>query len=153
MRELGNLLGSGRKYIGFLGLQSEGGKVLITNAISLNMLPQGCASGGIIFRRVTLDEAKRLVRKADTIVSAIGHADTARVDSQQHGIELLADRRSVLLGDELMLVAQYIGPRLPEGATELPSGARLEFFVVRLATGEELAGRGDMVFYPMGTGS
>jgi hypothetical protein len=81
-------------------------------------------------------------------VSAIGHADTARLVGEQLGIELPADRRSVTLGNEIMLVAQYTGPRLPEGATELPQGARIEFFAVRLATGEELAGRGDMVFYP-----
>ena len=126
--------------------------MVVANAISLNMIPPDCTSGGIIFRRLGLEEAQRLVREADTIVSAIGHADTARLIGQQLGIELLADRRSVTLGDELMLVAQYIGPRLPEGATELPSGARIEYFLVRLATGEELAGRGDMVFFPQRSG-
>jgi hypothetical protein len=126
--------------------------VVIVNAISLNMVPPDVTSGGIIFRRLSLDEAQRLVREADTVVSAIGHADTARIVGQQIGVELPPDRRNVLLGDELMLVAQYVGPRLPEGATELPSGARIEYFLVRLASGEELAGRGDMVFFPQGTG-
>jgi hypothetical protein len=126
--------------------------MIIANAVSLNMLPPDCTSGGIIFRRISLTEARRLVREAQQVVSAIGHADTARIVGQQLGVELLPDRRNVQLGDELMLVAQYIGPRLPEGATELPSGARLDFFVVRIATGEELAGRGDMVFYPMASG-
>jgi len=126
--------------------------VTITNAISLNMMPPGCTSGGIIFRHIGLSEAQRLVREADTVVSAIGHADTARLVGAQLGVELAADRRSVQLGDEYTLVAQYIGPRLPEGATELPSGARIEFFAVRLATGEELAGRGDMVFFPRSGG-
>jgi len=126
--------------------------VIITNAVSLNMLPPDCTSGGIIFRRLSLSEAQRLVHEADTVVSAIGHADTARLVGQQLGIELAADRRSVQLGDEYTLVAQYIGPRLPEGTTELPVGARIEFFLVRLATGEELAGRGDMVFFPQRSG-
>jgi len=124
--------------------------VIITNAISLNMLPPDCTSGGIIFRHVGLSEAQRLVREADTVVSAIGHADTARLVEQQLGVELPPDRRSVVLGNEYILVAQYTGPRLPEGTTELPAGARIEFFAVRLATGEELAGRGDMVFFPQG---
>jgi hypothetical protein len=122
--------------------------MVVANAISLNMLPPEVQSGGIIFRRLGLSEAQRLVREAGTIVSAIGHADTARLVGAQLGIELPADRRSVTLGNELMLVAQYTGPRLPEGATELPQGARIEYFAVRLATDEELAGRGDMVFYP-----
>ena len=124
--------------------------MVVSNAVSLNMLPEGITSGGIIFRRLSLSEAQRLVHEADTVVSAIGHADTARLVGQQLGIELAADRRSVQLGDEYTLVAQYIGPRLPEGTTELPVGARIEFFLVRLATGEELAGRGDMVFFPQG---
>jgi len=124
--------------------------VVVSNAVSLNMLPEGITSGGIIFRRIGLEEAQRLVHEAGTVVSAIGHADTARIVGQALGVELAADRRSITLGDELMLVAQYIGPRLPEGATELPGGARIEYFLVRLATGEELAGRGDMVFFPQG---
>jgi hypothetical protein len=127
--------------------------MVIVNAVSLNMIPPSVQDGGIIFRRIPVDEARRLVREAAQVVSAIGHADTARIVGQALDIELPADRRNVVLGDELMLVAQYIGPRLPEGATELPSGARVEFFVVRLAAGEELAGRGDMVFYPQGAGS
>ena len=126
--------------------------MVVANAISLNMLPPEVHSGGIIFRRIGLEEAQRLVREADTVVSAIGHADTACLVGAQLGVELAADRRTVTLGDELMLVAQYIGPRLPEGATELPSGARIEYFLVRLATGEELAGRGDMVFFPRSGG-
>jgi hypothetical protein len=127
-----------------------GDQLVIVNAISLNMVPPFIQNGGIIFRRISPDEAKRLVHAATHVVSAIGHADTARLVGRELGIELQADRRSIVLGDELVLVAQYTGPRLPEGATELPSGARLDFFLIRLATGEELAGRGDMVFYPRG---
>jgi len=126
--------------------------MVVANAVSLNMLPPDTNSGGIIFRRISLSEARLLVHEADTVVSAIGHADTARLVGQQLGVELAADRRTVQLGDEYTLIAQYIGPRLPEGATELPSGARIEYFLVRLATGEELAGRGDMVFFPQRSG-
>ena len=125
----------------------------VTNAISLNMLPPDTNSGGIIFRRLSVDEARRLVHEAGTVVSAIGHADTARLVGRLLGVELPPDRRSITLSNEMMLVAQYTGPRLPEGTTELPAGARIEFFVVRLASGEELAGRGDHVFYPVGAGS
>jgi hypothetical protein len=67
------------------------------------------------------------------VVSAIGHADTARLVGQQLGVALPADRRSVVLGGEPVLIAQYIGPRLPEGATALPEGARIEYFMVALS--------------------
>jgi len=124
--------------------------MVVVNAVSLNMIPPSVQDGGIIFRRISVDEARRLVQEASQVVSAIGHADTAKIVGRELGIELQADRRSITLGDELTLVAQYTGPRLPEGATELPQGAHIQFFVVRLASGEELAGRGDMVFYPRG---
>ena len=34
-------------------------------------------------------------------------------------------------GVDALIVAQYRGPRLPEGATELPPGAKLEFWLVK----------------------
>lgn len=64
--------------------------------------------------------------------SAIGHADTARIVSGMLGVELPANRQSVKLArGEKMIVAQYTGPRLPEGATALPAGAEIEFVLVR----------------------
>jgi hypothetical protein len=108
--------------------------MIITNAVSLNMLPADVAGGAIVFLRVTPENARRLAAGRGPIVSAIGHADTARLVGQQLGVELPADRRNVVLGGEPVLVAQYVGPRLPEGATELPTGARIEYFIVALAT-------------------
>jgi hypothetical protein len=64
--------------------------------------------------------------------SAIGHADTARIVSGMLGVELPANGQSVKLArGEKMIVAQYTGPRLPEGATALPAGAEIEFVLVR----------------------
>jgi hypothetical protein len=106
----------------------------VTNAISLNMLPAGIAGGAIVFLRISPESAQRLVAASrGPVVSAIGHADTARLVGQQLGIELPADRRSVVLGGEPVLVAQYVGPRLPEGATTLPDGARIDYFLVTLS--------------------
>lgn len=34
--------------------------------------------------------------------------------------------------DDDALIGQYVGPRLPAGATELPTGARIDWFHVRL---------------------
>ncbi len=70
------------------------------------------------------------------VVSAIGHADTARVVSGILGFEVACNRMQVSLkpGDILYL-AQYKGPRLPEGATTLPEGATLEFLRVQLDKG------------------
>lgn len=42
-----------------------------------------------------------------------------------------ANRVNVILGDnDWLLVAQYAVPRMPEGATTLPDGASIQFWVV-----------------------
>lgn len=74
------------------------------------------------------------VSQLGPLESAIGHADTAFFVGKRIGRELPANRVNVALksGDS-MIVAQYIGPRLPEGAKELPAGARIEFRLVEVA--------------------
>ena len=64
--------------------------------------------------------------------SAVGHADTAAVFSKELGLPILANRVSVKLTDPetRALVGQYVGPRLPEGATRLPEGATIEWWLV-----------------------
>ena len=62
-------------------------------------------------------------------MSVIGHADTAAVVGGILGREILVNRTTYTVepGDTLY-VAQYSGPRLPEGATTLPEGAMVKFF-------------------------
>jgi hypothetical protein len=61
------------------------------------------------------------------LVSIVGHEDTARI------LGVPFNRKSVKLreGDKLY-VAQYDGPRLPEGATALPEGAKFIWYEVRI---------------------
>lgn len=57
--------------------------------------------------------------------SAVGHADTANVLGVQ------PNRINVKLAkDDQLIVAQLMGGRLPEGATSLPEGFRMDFFEV-----------------------
>jgi hypothetical protein len=61
--------------------------------------------------------------------SIVGHADMAAVVSSLLGREVTVNRESVTLqAGDILFVAQYHGPRLPAGATKLPSGARIEFY-------------------------
>ena len=94
--------------------------IYLGNAFSLNMIPRPLLQA-VRFQPVGDPDTwpDLWVLGAHSIV---GHADTARL----LGVE--CNRQSVLLRppDEL-LVAQYIGPRLPEGSTELPEGARIEW--------------------------
>jgi Domain of unknown function (DUF1874) len=102
------------------------GNVYLGNAFSLGMLdmPEGA---DISVRRC---EATDVDEKA---VSIVGHADTAQLLSAILGREVKVNRVSTTLlhGDELF-VAQYNGPRLPEGATSLPEGAKIRWFRVAI---------------------
>jgi hypothetical protein len=101
----------------------------IVNSFSITMLPQG---GEVSFQKV---EPKTVAHWLSRVpfVSGIGHADTARIVSGILGIEIPQNRISVTLtGRDTLIVAQYIGPRLPEGTTTLPEGARIEFYKVNV---------------------
>jgi hypothetical protein len=103
--------------------------IIITNALSLNMLASLDAS--LTCREVSAQQASEIAVGA---TSAVGHADTAAIFSTLLGIEVPAARTTVRLspGDRC-LVGQYIGPRLPEGATSLPEGASVRWVMVSVA--------------------
>ena len=47
------------------------------------------------------------------------------------GIPVPVNRKSIKLGSgDILLVGQYVGPRLPEGATELPENATIEWWAI-----------------------
>ena len=58
----------------------------------------------------------------DTLVSAIGHQDTANV----LGVQMNRVNVSLASGD-VAYVAQLVGGRLPEGSTTLPDGFMFKF--------------------------
>ena len=114
----------------------------LVNAFSLNMLPDG-PSGIVRWYRITPSDAANCLR-GSACTNAIGHVETdnvVRTLLKEYACHLPPGQRlSVKLrpypqdglgaaGDAL-IVAQYIGPRLPEGATELPPGAKIEFFAL-----------------------
>jgi hypothetical protein len=108
--------------------------IYVGNAFSLNMLQTEKSLGEMTMRVewVSLSEVKSYLAGLD-FVSAIGHKDTAAVVSGLIGYQVPENRISVDLREgDLLIVAQYSGPRLPEGATSLPEGATIEFFRVRL---------------------
>ena len=103
-------------------------EILLGNAFSLNMLTERNTS--IQVSELSVARASELAAKARSVV---GHPDTAAVFSAELGVDVAANRESVLLnkGDAL-LVGQYAGPRLPEGATELPEGAKIVWLLVEV---------------------
>lgn len=128
-------------------------KIYIGNAFSLSMLDRVSQDGELrhnhqgrprVPRPVSLEEARKIIDAwlphGAEVVSCVGHADTAAVLGGQLGMELPVNRVSVKLRDrienergvfqDLLIVGQYVGPRLPEGATQLPEGAQIEWWVI-----------------------
>ena len=98
---------------------------ILVNAFSLGMLPLEAMMYIIRVKKISSNEVP-----AD-VESAIGHTDTAKVVSSMLGFEVKPNRVSIKMSEsDVLYVAQYTGPRLPEGATTLPEGASLEFFEV-----------------------
>jgi hypothetical protein len=98
----------------------------LLNAFSVNMLTTFPVD--VNFTVVSLETARELAARTE---SAVGHPDTARVFSSLLETDVQPQRVSVTLeSGEKVLLGQYRGPRLPEGATELPEGATIQWFVV-----------------------
>lgn len=104
--------------------------MLLLNAFSGNMLASLPAT--VEFEPLDEVEATNVLLAAG-LDSAVGHADTAAVFSSVLGVTVPAERRTISLekGDEAVL-GQYRGPRLEEGAIELPEGAVIQWMRVRV---------------------
>jgi len=119
----------------------------LLNAFSLSMVPDGAV---LEVLPITDAQARELAVQVETLdrasqagetpqvwlaaTSAIGHADTASVLSGILGVQVPVNRTNVKLvpGHDAAIVAQYSGPRLPEGAKALPDGAEIKWFEVRV---------------------
>ena len=97
---------------------------LLTNAFSLQMVAN-LDTSAVIVEKVSPSDVPA------NAISAIGHADCARICSEILNRKVDVNRTSQRLqpGD-VLYVAQFTGGRLPEGATTLPEGVSLQFFRV-----------------------
>ena len=109
-------------------------KVVIANAFSLNMLNLEVGITDLQIRPASPDVIRYEVEDAGGYASIVGHADTAAVFSSLLGLDVPCNRATFTLEEGATLfVGQYKGPRLPEGATTLPEGAKVEWAMVTLA--------------------
>lgn len=97
----------------------------LNNAIASGMLPEGILSK----KYITVEDAKNIVRTHD-FTSCVGHENTAGLFTNILSYPVSMNRVNINLepGD-FLLVGEYSGPRLPEGATSLPDGAAIKWCV------------------------
>lgn len=108
--------------------------IYLTNAFSVNMLTHP-VQHRVTFTPLTVEGAQQLckLRDRDAVTSAVGHPDTAAVFSNILGFDVQPNRVSVALDPTTrLLLGQYTGPRLPEGATSLPDGAVINWWLVKV---------------------
>lgn len=108
----------------------------LCNAFSLSMLAGFPADKPVTLRarRVSLPEVK--TELFPHFFSAVGHPDTAGVLSELLGVPVPINRINITLSqDDVLVVAQYSGPRLPERSTSLPEGASFDWWVVKCEPG------------------
>jgi hypothetical protein len=111
--------------------------VYVTNAFSLNMLPDNCVLAHILVTKLSPDNAREFLR-GNNFQSYIGHPDLASIASNILGMSLAVNRQTLTVKEgDALLVVQYRGPRLPEGTTTLPEGATIEFWLVDIFIEDE----------------
>lgn len=100
--------------------------IYIGNAFSLNMLAHG-------HHQITVRPVTRLAEIPTNAISVVGHAGTVSLISAMLNRTIECNRTTLTLtpGDTLY-VAQYMGERLPEGATSLPLGSTLTWLKVEV---------------------
>lgn len=103
----------------------------IGNALSLGMLDLDLCT--LHVEQLSLNDARQLVRERSDWQSCVGHENTARLVSSLLDRDVPMRRVSTSLQPhDQLLVAQYNGPRLPEGATSLPEGAKIRWYLVKV---------------------
>lgn len=103
--------------------------IIVSNAFSPSMLMY--PEQAVTFRLQSSEAVAAMLQAADSFESCVGHPDTARALSTLLSVDIPYRRVNVTLGLGTRLVlAQYVGPRRPAGATGLPDNARFKFWYV-----------------------
>ncbi len=107
--------------------------VYLGNAFSINMLDipdQGKVT--VEIKDLSTDEARAALVEHG-FKSVVGHPSLAPVLKNLLGLDVEFNRESITLTPkDILIVAQYRGPRLEEGATDLPEGAVIRFYKVTI---------------------
>lgn len=107
-------------------------KTKLLNALSINFFAAELQMNhGVMLSVIKIGTEQAKQELLQGFDSFVGHADLANILFQILGIQIPVHRGQYeFQPGDLMIIAQYTGPRLPEGATQLPDGAEIQFFRV-----------------------
>lgn len=104
----------------------------LCNAFSFNFFAVEALTKGLKINAEAVSP-EYVAARSDVWESAIGHQSTADVVSGILGVPVEMNRVNLEFAPgQQIFVAQYKGPRLPEGSTTLPEGATLIFLLVTI---------------------
>lgn len=108
----------------------------IVNAFSINLFPAGVSQAVVRYYRISGLVARDLVANSD-IEPGIDHPDLWEVVRRDLGLAgEITHKTAALEVGEWALIAQYRGPRLGPGATELPADVRVEYWLAMIDQAE-----------------
>ena len=108
-------------------------RTILVNAFSLNMVkPEMLSRVRMVSTTYIGDDTFDVAGiKHKLNLQAVGHKETANLLTEKLGQPVGCTRSTLTLGeDDVLIVAQYRGPRLELGVTSLPEGATIEFVAV-----------------------
>ena len=104
----------------------------LLNAFSLQMIDLSFDIFDISGQEILKEEAIAILKRKG-VESAIGHEQTAKILSNELGMDIPFNRVNVHLErGESAIVAQIIGGRLPEGVTTLPDGFKMKYIIIQV---------------------
>lgn len=109
--------------------------LFILNAFSLSMLQE--LPSVMYVEEIEVENVKRLIDTCPSnqinFISAIGHENMSIMLTDVLERHIALNRISVYLEkSDRCIIAQYNGPRLPEGATTLPDNASIKWLLVTI---------------------
>ena len=104
-------------------------KPYLLNAFSVNQLVTFPSQ--VYFKEITCEEARHLLENG--FISAVGHEQTVLLYEQRLGMAVPLQRINIGMEPGAWAVlGQYRGPRLTEGSMELPEGASIQWYCVKI---------------------
>lgn len=105
--------------------------MFLCNSFSTKMLNK---NADVSFKKLSVEQVKSLLHTYG-LESAVGHEDTAAILTGILDMPVECNRREIKItpyneGGDGIIVAEYVGPRLPAGTTVLPAGAEFVFWEV-----------------------
>lgn len=109
-------------------------RVAIANTFTSKMLDVNHERIDAQFCPVTPEIINDYIKESGGFESFVGHADTAALFSSLLGLDVAHNRAAFKFEEGTVLfVGELSGGRLPEGATSLPEGAKINWVMVTIA--------------------